>query len=262
MSACRSPISANRCGHGEDGEVVGHAVVDLVPPDRRGHPRLGHAAHRVGRGDGVVAGVLVVVDEQLRGVAVLAPPRRGDLSPGPPLDLACEGERGTAYVLEPVVGRDPYVDVQARAAAGLREPDRAELVEHLVGDVGDPLDGRPVALRTGVEVDAPLVGLLGVGAPAVPRVELHRRHLHRPDDAAQLGDAQLVGGALPPREEQLHGLDPVGGAGGQALLVHLVAGQALREAVQHAGPLEERVDDAVADGEVVLDEVELGRPGR
>ena len=43
------------------------------------------------------------------------------------------------------------------------------------------------------------------------------------------------------------------------LLVHLVAGQSLGEAVQHARPLEERVDDARADGEVVLDQVELGR---
>ena len=262
MSACRSPISANRCGHREDGEVVGHAVVDLVPADRRRHAGLGHAPDRVGGGDRVVARVLVVVDEELRGVAVLAPPRRRDLSPGPPLDLACERQRAAAYVLEAVVGRDPHVDVHPRPAAGLGEADGTELVEHLVGDVGDPLHGGPVALRTRVEVDAPLVGLLGVGAPAVPRVELDRRHLHRPDDARQLGHAQLVGGALPPREEQLDGLDPLGCSGRQALLVHLVARQALGEAVQHARTLEERVDDPVADGEVVVDEVELGRAAR
>jgi hypothetical protein len=40
--------------------------------------------------------------------------------------------------------------------------------------------------------------------------------------------------------------------------VNLVAGQALRETVQHAGALEQRVDDAGADGQVVLDQVELG----
>ena len=248
--------------HREDGEVVGLAAVDLVPADRRRHPGLGHAPDRVGGGDRVVARVLVVVDEELRGVAVLAPPRRRDLSPGPPLDLACERQRAAAYVLEAVVGRDPHVDVHPRPAAGLGEADGTELVEHLVGDVGDPLHGGPVTLRTRVEVDAPLVGLLGVRAPAVPRVELDRRHLHRPDDAGQLGHAQLVGGALPPREEQLDGLDPLGCSGRQALLVHLVARQALGEAVQHARTLEERVHDPVADGEVVLDEVELGRAAR
>jgi hypothetical protein len=41
--------------------------------------------------------------------------------------------------------------------------------------------------------------------------------------------------------------------------VHLLAATARREPVQHAGPLDERVDDAGPDREVVLDEVELGR---
>ena len=104
--------------------------------------------------------------------------------------------------------------------------DGAELVEDLVGHAGDALHLGEVAERAGVEVDPPLVGLLGVLAAAVPGVELDGRHLHRPDHRAQLGDAELVGGAVPAREVQLHGLDPVGRAGGQPLLVDLVAGQA------------------------------------
>ena len=165
-----------------------------------------------------------------------------------------------AYVLEAVLGVDPHVDVHPLAAGGLGEADRAELVEHLVDDVRDPLHGGVVALVARVEVDPPLVGLLGVGAPAVPRVELDRRHLHRPDHRAELGHAQLVGGPAPAREVQLHGLDPVRRAGRQPLLVHLLVGQPLREPVQHARPLAQRVDDAGPDGEVVLDQVELGRP--
>ena len=46
------------------------------------------------------------------------------------------------------------------------------------------------------------------------------------------------------------------------LLVHLVAGHAGGEAVQHARPLVEGADDAVADAEVVVDEVELGLAAR
>ena len=65
--------------HGGDGELARVDVVDLVPGDRRGHGRLGHAAHRVGAGDGVVPGVLVVVHEQLGRVPVLAPPGGGHL---------------------------------------------------------------------------------------------------------------------------------------------------------------------------------------
>ncbi len=65
-------------GDGGDGEVARVGVVDLVPPDRRRHHGLGHPAHRVGAADRVVAGVLVVVDEHRRRVAVLAPPRQVD----------------------------------------------------------------------------------------------------------------------------------------------------------------------------------------
>src|SRR5688572_25326084 len=57
----------------EDREVVGVAVGDLVPAHRRRDPGVGQAPHRVRRRDGVVAGVLVVVDEQVVGVAVLLP---------------------------------------------------------------------------------------------------------------------------------------------------------------------------------------------
>jgi hypothetical protein len=159
-----------------------------------------------------------------------------------------------------VVGLDPDVDVQPCAAAGLREADGAELVEHLVRDVPDPLHGLPVALGSGIEVDTPLVGRLGVGAAAVPGMELDRGHLDRPDHARELGHAELVGGAVPSREVQPHRLQPRRRAGWDPLLVHLVAGQSLGEAVQHAGPLVERVDDPVPDREVVLHQVELGGP--
>ena len=101
------------------------------------------AAHRVGGGDRVVAGVLVVVDEHRRRVTVLAPPRRRHEVGHAPLDLAGEGERGEADLLEPVRRRDADVDVDAPTAGGLREAGGAELVEDLVGDVGDAAHRRP-----------------------------------------------------------------------------------------------------------------------
>src|SRR5215468_4573362 len=60
--------------HGSDGELARVHVVDLIPADRGGDGSLRYPAHRVRAGDGVIAGVLVVVDEQHGGVAVLAPP--------------------------------------------------------------------------------------------------------------------------------------------------------------------------------------------
>ena len=118
----------------------------------------------------MVAGVLVVVDEQVVRVAVLLPPLGRDVVGCPSLDLAGERVRRSAYVGEAVVGVDPDVDVQPLAAAGLGVTDGAELIEHLVDDAGHPLHLREVGQRPGVEVDPPLVGLLGVGAPAVPGV--------------------------------------------------------------------------------------------
>ena len=86
----------------------------------------------------------------------------------------------------------------------------------------------------------------------VPRVELDRRHLHRPHDVGGMLHAQLVGGAVPAREVHPHRLAPSPGAPrGQPLLVHLLAGHPGREAVQHARPVPQRAHDAVADRDVV-----------
>src|SRR5450755_3597291 len=69
---------------------------------------------------------------------------------------------------------------------------------------------------------------------------------------------------MPPRGKiDPDGLHPVGGSAREALLVDLLAVDAAREPVQHAGPQLERADDPVADAVVVTGQVELGlAPGR
>ena len=115
----------------------------------------------------------------------------------------------------------------------------------------------------GIQVDAPLVGQLGVGPARVPGVELHGGHLHRPQHAGQFGDAQFVGVPAVAREVHPDGLHPRRRAVRDPLLVHLLAGHAGREPVQHAGPLAQRPDDAVAHRQVVAGQVQLGlAPGR
>ena len=206
----------------------------------------------------MVAGILVVVDEDRRRVAVLAPPRRRHVLRCTPLDLAGEGERRPAHVAELPPGLDPDVHVEPGPTARLGEADDPELVEHLAADVGDPPHPVEGSVRHGVEVDPPLVGPVDVGAADIPRVQLDGAHLHRPDDGAELGRAQLVGVQVVPREVQPHRLDPVGCSLRQPLLVDLGAAHALGEAVQHGRPLAQRPQDPVADGEVVVREVELG----
>ena len=64
-AANRSPTSANRAGIVVHVEVVRVHVRDLVPAQRRRHRGARVGADRVRRGDGAVAGHLVVVDEDL-----------------------------------------------------------------------------------------------------------------------------------------------------------------------------------------------------
>ena len=206
----------------------------------------------------MITGVLVVVHEHSARIAVLAPPGGGRLGRRPPFHLSREGQRRPADVGKPPLRLDPHVDVQARPARGLRPADRAKLVEHLSCDVGNAADPLKTTLGHGVQVDAPLVGAFDVGAPGVPRMKLDRGHLHRPDHGCQLGDAELVGMAVVPREAHPHGLHPGRSTTGKPLLVHLLAADPLREPVQHGGPLAQRANDPVAHAEVVLSQVELG----
>ena len=131
-----------------------------------------------------------------------------------------------------------------------------------MGHVGGPADPGEGRVRHRVEVDAPLVGLLGVGPSAVPGVELHGAHLHRPGHVGEPGDAQLVGVQAVAGEVQPHGLDPRGRSPRKSLLVHLLARHPVGEAVQHARSLAQRVEDAVTDRQVVPHQVELGLAAR
>ncbi len=233
--------------------------IDFVPVHRCGDACVGNAADGVRRRNGVIPSVLVVVHEQVRGVAVLAPPSSGDLGGGTAFNFSGEGERGAAYLLKTMLRRNPHIDVHPRPAARFRESHRTQIVQYFVGNVGHSLDRGKVASRPRVEVNAPFVGHFGVRPPAVPRVKLNRRHLHGPDHAGQFGDAQFVSGAAPAREEKLDRLDPWRRPSGQPFLVHLVASESLGETVQHAGTLKQRVDDAGANRQVVVDQIELGR---
>ncbi len=190
IPACRSPSSREPRGHRRDGEVPRLDVGDLLPRTGAETEPARRPPHRVGAGDGVVAGVLVVVDEDRAGLAVLAPPRRVTSIRRPALDLARERPRRPAHVGEAVVGDDAHVDVQALAAGGLGVADRAELVEHLAHDAARrAARGEPDA-GIGSRSMRHSSGRLDVVGAGVPGVELDGRHLHRPDHVGSVGDAR------------------------------------------------------------------------
>ena len=98
--------------------------------------------------------------------------------------------------------------------------------------------------------------MLDVAPPRRPGMEVDRREIGGPRDLRELGDAELVGGAAR-REGDGRGLDPVGPLLRHALLVDRLALGAVRVPLQLRRPLVERPHDALADGEVVVHEVEL-----
>ena len=258
MPACRSPSSANRAGTVAIVQSPRLDVVDLVPADRRRDGALADPADRVGAGDRVVARVLVVVDEHLvwrRGPCATTSSSRPAGSAARP--------RGRTRARRGARRRTPSAARSGRRRASRSRPrssaSRPRRARRAPRERRGRRGARPLrsALWHRVEVDPPLVRLLDVGPARVPRVELDRRHLHRPDDAAELGHAQLVGVPVVPREGDAHRLHPVGRAPRDPLLVDLLAVDAAREAVQHARPLAQRADDPVADAHVVAGEIEL-----
>ena len=240
--------------HRRQREVLGLDVRQLVPGDRRRDGRVGAAAHRVGGGDRAVARVLVVVDEDALAALLLPPRGRHEL--GAALDLAGERERAAAHDREVPLRLDPARDVDAAVAGRLRPARPPHLRERLAHDRRDALavlERRP-GLR--VDVDPELVRLVDVRATRRPRVEVDDGEVRRPGDLRDLGHAELVG--VPAgRERDARRLDPLGPLLGHPLLVDHLALDPVREAAQLRRALVERADDAVADREVVLDEIEL-----
>ena len=98
--------------------------------------------------------------------------------------------------------------------------------------------------------------MIDVRAPRRPRVEVDRAQVRGPGHVRDLGHAELVGVAAG-REGDARDLDPVGPLLGHALLVDRLALRAAGMALQLRGPLVERAHDPLADGDVVLDVVEL-----
>src|SRR3954468_17892421 len=111
---------AQPLGHGVDAEVAELAVGNLVPGEVTGDARVGHGANGVARGDRVILRVLVVVDEDRVGGALLLPPSRGRHPLGAALDLACERQRGRAHGREVPPWMDADHDVHPARARRAR----------------------------------------------------------------------------------------------------------------------------------------------
>ena len=143
------------------------------------------------------------------------------------------------------------------AVAGRLGPARvADLGERLTHDRGDRLRVGEVRAGLRVDVDAQLVWMLGIGTPRGPRVKVDHREVRGPGDLGDLGHAELVG--MPAGGKRDAGrLDPLRTLLGHALLVDLLPVDPVGKAAHLRRPVVERADDALADRQVVVDEVAL-----
>src|SRR5688572_3393816 len=107
--------------HRRQREVLGIALRDLAPIERRRYPRVRLRPHRVRGGNSAIFRVLVVVEEDA--VALLLPPLARCERRRTPLDLARERQRRAADLGERPAALDADVDVHPARAGRLGPAD-------------------------------------------------------------------------------------------------------------------------------------------
>ncbi len=127
ISACGSPISANRSGNRQHSEIRRIAIRHLVPVERRRDPRIRQRPHRIRRARRPILRILVVVQEHA--VPFLLPPLRARDRRSPPLHRPRERQRRPPHLCERPPRLDPYIHVHPPRAARLRPAAQPHLVQ-------------------------------------------------------------------------------------------------------------------------------------
>src|SRR5258707_7639702 len=133
-------------------------LVDLAPGDRRGDLRAWPGADRPCAEDGLVRGVLVVIDEHSRAAFFLPPRRRDEVGPAS-LQVARYRHGGRPDLVGIPARLQANVDVQATVARRLGvsgDPDLSQ--EYLQFTSGLP-DVGEVHARRRIKVNPKLVGV-------------------------------------------------------------------------------------------------------
>ena len=131
--------------------------------------------------------VLIEVDEDAL-AALLLPPRVGDDVGMPARELASEGHGASSHLNRIPTRLQTQVHVNAVLSRRLRVADDAELAEKLPHETRDGAGVFEVGTGCGIEVDAELVRVLGVGREGRPHVEAETPEVDRPRDVREVGD--------------------------------------------------------------------------
>ena len=215
--------------------VVGVDRVELVPGERRRHLPAGPGARRPRAEHGLVRRVLVEVDEHPL-AAFFLPPRVGeDVGPAARRARAPPRPRPSGPGTRPNAVRG----ARRRGCRGCRSSSDSPSTPSSSSSV---FTSR-AAMRTSVEADAglrveveaQLVGVLGVGGAVRPHVEPEAAEVHRPHEVREVGGDQRARRRAVRRADDRR-LEPLGRVVGHALLEERRARRAVREPLHEHRP--------------------------
>ena len=134
------------------------------------------------------------------------------------------------------------------------------ILEHLAGHLRDVDDLSPGHSGHRVQIDAQFVGMLEIVGEDGVRVEVDAAQIDRPGQSGRVMDDGLFGRGAS-RVTQFGDVDPVGPLLRGALLEDGFLVDPLDEPLEDHRPPGHSAQGAVGDGQVVVDQVELGEAG-
>jgi hypothetical protein len=171
-------------------EIAELAGWHFLPGERSGDPAVGRGSHGIGRSDGSILGILIVVDEDT--VTLLLPPLAGDELGSTTLGVSGERQGGAPYVVEAPPRFDPQVDVDAPGAGGLRPSSEAQIGEHFAHEVRRLANTVKAHPGSGIQIHAQFVRVIQIVGPDRVRVEIDAAQIHEPGKLRQIGHDDLV----------------------------------------------------------------------
>lgn len=203
--------------------------------------------------------VLVEIDEDALAPLLLPPVCRDEIR-SLAFELAGQCDSGRTDLDRVPKRLEANIDVQPTVAARLWESDNAKLAEelfHAARRLAHLLEA-DACLR--IQVDTQLVGMQRVIDPKRPDMEPEATEVDCPDHMSHVGDHES------PRARAVHGrhldgLEPVRSTSRHTFLEKRLPEGSVREPLQHRGPAARSSEQWLGDGQVIADEVELGRAG-
>ena len=244
------------CRHRQHREVPRLRRRNLLPAQRRRHPRIGQRTHAVGRGGRAVLGILVVVEKDA--VPLLFPPLGGGQLRGAALHGPRQRQCRATNLREAPARLDPHVDVHAARAAGLGPAGQPVLLEHGLDLHRRPPDVVPADARPGVEIHPQLIRVVQVRGPHGVRMQLDAAEVDDPGQPRRIVNHDLLRRTARGKRE-CHRAQPRGPVLRRTLLVERLLVRTIHEALQDDRPVAYPEQRAGRHGQVVAHDVDLAQ---